>query len=115
MQLGISFGLVLTNHYANWAVAAVLWSPVTDVLLADCRKEEDVDPEQIRKDIERLQLIKQKRLDCSLQSDWSRHMCLYCGRATAGNVVSCKIAYRVVSIACGIMIAKLIFLGIHAA
>ena len=34
---------------------------LTDMLLADCRKEEDVDPEQIRKDIERLQLIKQKR------------------------------------------------------
>ena len=32
-----------------------------DMLLADCRKEEDVDPEQIRKDIERLQLIKLKR------------------------------------------------------
>lgn len=26
-----------------------------------CRKEEDVDPEQIRKDIERLELIKRKR------------------------------------------------------
>jgi len=26
-----------------------------------CRKEEDVDPEQIRKDMERLELIKRKR------------------------------------------------------
>ena len=39
---------------------------MADMLLAYCRKEEDVDPEQIRKDIERLQLIKQKRLVCSL-------------------------------------------------
>lgn len=29
--------------------------------LIDCRKEEDIDPEQIRKDIERLELTKKKR------------------------------------------------------
>jgi len=35
-----------------------------------CRKEEDVDPEQIRKDMERLELIKRKRysspFDCPI-------------------------------------------------
>ena len=48
-----------------------------DMLLADCRKEEDVDPEQIRKDIERLQLIKQKRLECSLQNYQTRPVKAY--------------------------------------
>ena len=52
--------LTLDKYLANWAIAAV-FCHITDILLADCRKEEDIDPEQIRKDIERLQLIKQKR------------------------------------------------------
>lgn len=56
------------------------------MLLAGYRKEEDVDPEQIRKDIERLQLIKQKRLDCTLQRHQSKYMCR--NRATAAPVVT---------------------------
>lgn len=53
------------------------------MLLAEYRKEEDVDPEQIRKDIERLQLIKQKRSDCSLQVT----LCMS-QQATAGSIVT---------------------------
>ena len=48
----------------------MLWKPLNGLRLAQlvvshlCRKEEDVDPEQIRKDMERLELIKRKRYNC---------------------------------------------------
>ena len=42
-----------------------MW-PYIDKGLGGCRKEEDIDPEQIRKDIERLELTKKKRLVCTL-------------------------------------------------